>query len=107
MTEAIQQSLLPLGVSLPKPMADVAGGYFIWLELPKPLSSKLITEKAAEQEDLVVADGNAFRVQGDSHHDVSFECNIRLCFSYETEENVVLGIHRLARVIDRQLKVEQ
>jgi DNA-binding transcriptional MocR family regulator len=106
MVAAIEQHLLPLGVSISKPMGKVAGGYFIWMKLPEPLRSHLITQRATEEEDLVVADGNVFQVQGDTCNNLSFERNIRLCFSHETEENVVLGIERLARVIGRQLPHE-
>jgi DNA-binding transcriptional MocR family regulator len=103
MMTAITHHLLPLGVSTPEANADVAGGYFIWLELPEPLTSEGITRKAADEQDLIVSDGNAFQVQGDEESGISFDRNIRICFSYETEENLVEGVERLARLIRQEL----
>lgn len=102
--EAIRQHLEPLGISTPRPSPDVAGGYFVWLKLPEALRSEVITRKAAEEEDLIVSDGNTFQVQGDEASGVSFASNIRLCFSYETEENLVEGVERLARLVRRELE---
>jgi DNA-binding transcriptional MocR family regulator len=103
MMTAITQHLLPLGVSSPQANADVAGGYFVWLKLPEPLRSAVITAKAAEEQDLIVSDGSAFQVQGDEEHGIVFNSNIRLCFSYETEAILVEGVERLAQLIRQEL----
>lgn len=103
MMSAISQHLLPLGVSTPQANPDVAGGYFIWLELPGPLRSDTVTRKAAEEHDLIVSDGNAFQVQGDETSGISFSGNLRLCFSYETEEHLVEGVERLSRLLRKEL----
>lgn len=103
MMAAITQQLFPLGVSIPQANADVAGGYFIWLKLPEPLTGKVITRKAAEQQVLTIPEGDAFQVQGDEGSGVSFQSHIRLCFSYETEHNLVEGVERLAQLIKREL----
>ncbi len=104
MMAAITQQLFPLGVLTPQANADVAGGYFIWLKLPEPLTSKVITKKAAEEQVLTIPEGNAFQVQGDEESGVSFQSHIRLCFSYETEDNLVEGVERLAQLIRQELK---
>jgi DNA-binding transcriptional MocR family regulator len=103
MMTAITQRLLPLGLSTLQANAHVAGGYFVWLTLPEPLRSETITRKAAEEQDLIVSDGNTFQVQGDEDSGISFDNNIRLCFSYETEEHLVEGVERLARLIRTEL----
>jgi DNA-binding transcriptional MocR family regulator len=107
MMQAIAQHLSPLGVSTPQAHADVAGGYFVWLKLPEPLRSDAITRKAAAEHDLIVSDGNSFQVQGDAGSSVSFENNIRLCFSYETEDNLVEGVERLARLVRKELALSE
>ena len=101
MMTAITQHLLPLGVSTPQANMNVAGGYFIWLRLPEPLISEIITRRAAEEQDLIICDGNACRVQGDEESGISFPRNIRLCFSFETEGNLVEGVERLAQLIKK------
>ena len=100
---AITQHLLPLGVSIPRTNPHVAGGYFVWLTLPEPLRSETITRKAAEEQDLIISDGNAFQVQGEEDSAISFDKNIRLSFSYETEEHLIEGVERLARLIRQEL----
>lgn len=101
---AIAEHLLPLGILTLRLNSGIAGGYFVWLKLPEPLRSDLITRKAAEEEDLIISDGNLFRVQDDNKSDISFERNIRICFSYETEANLVQGVVRLARLVHRELQ---
>ncbi len=100
---AIAQHLLPLGLTTLQANAHVAGGYFVWLTLPEPLRSKTITTKAAEEQDLIISDGNGFQVQGDESSGISFNKNIRLCFSYESEQHLVEGVERLARLIRGEL----
>ena len=101
---AIEEKLVPLGVSMPAAHPDVAGGYFIWIKLPPHLSGTLISEKAAEQENLVVSKGQLFQVQGEKGDPISFDSNLRLCFAYEREEKLAEGIARLGRVIGSQLE---
>lgn len=101
---AITEHLLPLGASTPRANTDVAGGYFVWLKLPEPLRSEDITRKAAEEQDLIISDGNAFQVQGDGESGLSFQSNIRLSFSFETEKNLVEGVERLGRLVRRELE---
>jgi DNA-binding transcriptional MocR family regulator len=104
---AITQHLLPLGVSTPQANADVAGGYFVWLKLPEPLTSEVITRKALDEQNVRIPGGNGFQVQGDEESGFSFQSHVRLCFSYETEENLVEGVERLAELIRMELESSQ
>lgn len=59
MIAAINEHLLPLGVQLPQTDRDVVGGYFIWLTLPKPLKGAVVAQRALEEQDVVVAQGES------------------------------------------------
>jgi DNA-binding transcriptional MocR family regulator len=102
MMNALHEHVLPLGVTMPQADRDVAGGYFVWLTLPKELDSDLITKKALH-EGLVIASGTSFRVQGDPASEGLFIHEIRLCFSWAEEDLIEEGIQRLARVIKREM----
>lgn len=78
----------------------VAGGYFVWLTLPDGMSGKEVSERAREEENLVVAEGEMFEVRGDERSP-RFPSNLRLCFSWEEEGDVVEGVRRLGRVVKR------
>lgn len=117
---AIKEHLLPLGVTLPSATTGttvsggIAGGYFIWVCLPDGMDAKEIAQRALQEENLRVAEGDLFRVEGDDddttdrpataaagcpHND--FGRYIRVCFAWEEEERLSEGIQRLARVIAR------
>lgn len=100
MMSAIEKHLVPLGVRLPQPEREVAGGYFVWLTLPSPLKASEVVRVAQERESLIVADGKIFEVPGDSAQ-INFPCDIRLCFSWEALDRLGEGIERLARVIQQ------
>jgi DNA-binding transcriptional MocR family regulator len=107
MLQAIQQDLLPLGVTMPQTDRNVAGGYFIWLTLPNGLSAETLAKRTLSEENLVIAPGPLFRVQGeDSSKGMRFENDLRLCFSYLEENLVVEGVHRLAKVLRQVLHEE-
>ena len=55
MVEAINKSLIPLGVRIPQTDREVVGGYFIWLTLPSPLKGAVVAQRAKEDENLAVA----------------------------------------------------
>ncbi|KAL2070447.1 hypothetical protein VTL71DRAFT_13473 [Oculimacula yallundae] len=100
MLEAIQKNLVPLGVSVGEVSFEgkaVFGGYFIWLELPKNTSAALVVERAKENENLVVSPGYAFEVSSDPS--VQFKNSLRVCFSWEEEDDLKDSILRLARVV--------
>lgn len=101
MTEAIKEHISPFGVELLEsslPEENTYGGYFVWLDTPKGLPSELVAKVAKEEENLIIASGNMFEVHGDEAS-VKFDTNIRLCFSWEPEEDIVEGVKRLARVL--------
>lgn len=101
---AIKSKLAPLGVVTRLPHPKFAGGYFIWLQLPGGISGTKINQKAAEQENLIISKGEVFQVQGERDSPISFDSFLRLCFSYEAEEKLVLGVERLSRVIKNELE---
>ena len=98
MISAIEEHLLPLGVTLPQRHRDVVGGYFIWLSLPAPLQAEEVAVYARREENLIIAPGPIFAVNGDEEA-VDLNGNVRVCFSWEEEAKLAEGIQRLARVI--------
>lgn len=104
LVRAIKDELIPLGVTLPQPNKDVAGGYFVWLQLPDSLDGNTITKEAMEKESLQIISGSKFRVAGDEDRDeMQFNHNIRLSFSYEEFGKLREGVTRLARIIKSNL----
>ncbi|CAL3964061.1 unnamed protein product [Diplocarpon coronariae] len=100
MVEAIMTYLVPLGVKLGEVSFEgkaVFGGYFIWLELPKGASAQLVTERAKQQENVIIAPGHIFEVSNDPS--VQFGDSLRVCFAWEDEEDLQESIVRLAKVI--------
>jgi hypothetical protein len=59
MIEAINKQLIPLGVQLPQTEPDAVGGYFIWLTLPDSMNATAVAERAKEEENLIVAQGES------------------------------------------------
>jgi len=104
MMKAIGDYLLPLGLTMPQPNKDVAGGYFIWLTLPKPLLGEEIEKRTVEDEQLTILAGPKFRVLGDEGNEATrFDQDIRLCYAWEKVELLEEGVIRLARVIKNAL----
>ena len=100
MMDAIKKDLVPLGVRVGEESLkgkNVFGGYFIWIELPENVDAELLTSRAKEEENLIVAPGKIFEVQGDES--VKFPNAVRLCFSWEAMEDLDEGVRRLARVV--------
>lgn len=75
------------------------GGYFVWITFPRGPPAADIAKRAMEEENLIVPPGKMFEVKGDEGT-VRFENSIRLCFSWEEEEDLVEGVARLGRVVD-------
>ncbi|KAI9932052.1 hypothetical protein AWENTII_010373 [Aspergillus wentii] len=99
---AIREHLLPLGVALPSTTQETAGGYFIWIDLPQPLQANEIVQRAKQEENLTLAPGDLFRVQGDEKAECNkFNRSLRLCFVWEAQDQLAEGIRRLARVVGR------
>ena len=103
MISAIEEHLLPLGVTLPQTSRDVVGGYFIWLSLPAPLQAEEVAGRAREEENLIIAPGPIFAVYGDEKA-VDLERKVRVSFSWEDESMLAEGIQRLAQVIGTILR---
>lgn len=104
MIQAITRDLIPLGVRLPQMDREIVGGYFIWLALPSPLTGAELAQRAKEEENVVVAQGDIFEVPGDSEHPgTKFSNAIRICFAWEDEDMLDEGIKRLAHVISKML----
>lgn len=80
----------------------VFGGYFIWITLPEGMNAEYVAVKAKEEEGLIIAPGKIFEVSGEEGKGggFGFERAVRLCFSWELEEDLNEGIERLGRVID-------
>lgn len=97
---AIQEHLVPLGVTVP-PSAAVAGGYFMWIGLPAPLLAADVVELAQSEEKLRVSPGHVFQVPGDQVIDEGFADHLRLCFAWEEPRHLTEGMRRLARVLKR------
>jgi DNA-binding transcriptional MocR family regulator len=102
---AVQQHLLPLGLTLPQPDKSVAGGYFLWLTLPAPLLAEDLWKRAQEDENVTIITGAKFRVEGDEDNPMTrFERDFRLCFAWVDEELLEEGVVRLTRVVKQLLE---
>lgn len=78
------------------------GGYFVWITFPRGPAAADITRRAMESENLIVSPGSLFEVKGDEGS-VRFENSIRLCFSWEEEDDLVEGVARLGRAVESLL----
>jgi DNA-binding transcriptional MocR family regulator len=104
MLKEIEEHLLPIGVTIPpRPQPDVAGGYFIWLDLPAGVEAKEVGRLALEEENVTLCHGDLFEVYGDEAS-ARFSQAIRLCFSLEDENKFFEGIFRISTVIQRLLE---
>ncbi|EGO59971.1 hypothetical protein NEUTE1DRAFT_145853 [Neurospora tetrasperma FGSC 2508] len=124
MMEAIKRELVgPLGVRViednrtgaekEKNREGLFGGYFLWLELPEEMgfTAKEVAERALEEERLVVSPGENAEVSGEGVHvakeekgGIRFPRHLRVCFSWEEEEDLVEGVQRLGRVLRRMME---
>jgi DNA-binding transcriptional MocR family regulator len=102
---AVQEHLVPLGVTVAQASTTVAGGYFIWITLPSPLLAADVVARAQKEENLRLAPGTQFQVQGDPEAaNDRFASHIRLCFAWEEPRHLTEGVRRLARVLKRSLE---
>ena len=103
MMEAVNEHLLPHGAVVRTSSllgGDVYGGYFVWLTLDIGVPAEAIGRVALEEENLVIGVGNMFEVKGDEKS-VQFDKEIRLCFAWEPEEDLVEGVERLGRILKK------
>lgn len=110
---AIRRVLVPLGAEVSDDSllasqggAGVFGGYFVWMRFPDGPEAAAVAARCLEEEALVVAHGNLFEVHGDEDA-VKFDRDIRLCFAWEDEEDLVDGVERLGSVIERMREEEK
>lgn len=101
---AVREGLCPLGVEIHAHASDAlyAGGYFVWIKLPQPLTARNVTEKALREENLVVGDGDLFVVPGNQSSLYQDQC-LRLCFAWEDEGDLTEGVRRLEKVLLRMI----
>ncbi|KIX92676.1 uncharacterized protein Z520_11528 [Fonsecaea multimorphosa CBS 102226] len=105
---AVEQHLLPLGLTMPQADKDVAGGYFIWLTLPGSLDATRIYKRALKEANLTVIAGPMFKVDGDEQNkEARFEQDLRLCYSWEDLDVLEEGVVRLAQVIENELETNR
>ncbi|KAF7117665.1 hypothetical protein CNMCM5793_006788 [Aspergillus hiratsukae] len=101
---AIRERLCPLGVKIHAHASDAlhAGGFFVWIKLPHPLTACNVTERALQEENLIVGNGDLFVVPGDQSSFYQDQC-LRLCFAWEDEGDLSEGVRRLEKVLVRML----
>ncbi|KAI0600042.1 pyridoxal phosphate-dependent transferase [Biscogniauxia sp. FL1348] len=99
----------------------VFGGYFLWISFPDKIEASggddkeeekrevvlfppaaAIAERCRKDEDLQVGWGGLFEVHGDEAA-ARFERDLRLCFAWEDEDDLVEGVARLGRVVRKML----
>jgi 2-aminoadipate transaminase len=91
MLKALEQHM-PKGVKWSKPK----GGLFLWIELPKKVSTKDLFPKAVENKVAYVV-GSAFHCNGKGQN------TMRINFSYSSEQQIAEGIQRLAKVLKENM----
>lgn len=102
MMGAVKSELVPLGVTVENTEeVKVFGGYFIWLNLPQGMDGELVAQMALEEENLIVAKGSIFEVEGDEG--VTLPRGLRLCFAAVEVDDLAEGVVRLGRVVGRLL----
>lgn len=103
---AVGEFLVPLGVRVQEDgVGDgeegVFGGYFIWLILPPSISAKALASRCLEEENLIIAPGHLFEVQGDDS--LKFPNEVRVCFAWEGEAELYEGVERMRRVLRKTI----
>jgi 2-aminoadipate transaminase len=68
------------------------GGMFLWLHLPDYMDSLELLKEAVEQKVAYVV-GSCFYTDGGGHNEM------RLNYSYPTEEQIVKGVKRMPRIV--------
>lgn len=86
------------------PSSAVAGGYFIYIRLPANISADRLTQRAQEDENLIVASESMCRVPPKAgEYDASIDRFVRLCFAWEDEDVLLEGVARVGRVLRAML----
>ncbi|MEW5978678.1 MAG: PLP-dependent aminotransferase family protein [Acidobacteriota bacterium] len=87
------REFMPAGISWTEPL----GGLFIWMTLSERLNSELLLNASLEQAGVSFVIGPPFFVNREGSN------TLRLAFSKESEDNIALGIEKLAQVIRHHL----
>ncbi|KAJ5247391.1 hypothetical protein N7468_002374 [Penicillium chermesinum] len=104
MIAAIEEYLVPHGVSVPEPPGPVAGGYFIWIKLPSDVDAADVVRRAQREENLRLAPGTLFQVIGDQGADKNrFSDRLRLCFAWAEPQQLTEGVRRLGALLGRMV----
>ncbi|KAK8194284.1 Valine--pyruvate aminotransferase [Zalaria obscura] len=101
----VERVLGPLGVKGPQSDREIVGGFFVWYTLPEGVLAEEFVKRCREEENVVVAPGSVFEVPGDDS--ISFERDMRLCFSWEDEDKMVEAVGRMRAVLEKMLKGEK
>jgi DNA-binding transcriptional MocR family regulator len=119
---AVQRQLVPLGVKLagggghasePEAVAVsgagrvpglVAGGFFIWLELPSGLTDGAVAARGLRDANVAVATETQCRLPLGNGQRLKEGRFIRLCFAFEPEEKMAEGVERLKGVFEDMLR---
>lgn len=108
---AITQHLAPHGVDVPFALtpagrssastAYVAGGYFIYVRLPASVSAERLTQRALDEQNVILAPESMCRVPPPrpGAYDAGRDQFVRLCFAWEDEEVLVEGVRRVGKVL--------
>jgi len=91
MLNALKQHM-PKGVKWSKPK----GGLFLWIELPKKTSANDLFPQAIKNKVAYVV-GSAFHCNGKGQN------TMRINFSYASEQQIVEGIQRLAKMLKENM----
>ncbi|KAL5364721.1 pyridoxal phosphate-dependent transferase [Aspergillus floccosus] len=98
---AVRTHLLPLGVTFSPAQSSrsSAGGFFLWLQLPSPLTAAQVSEAASREENLRFGMGQFSALPEGNERYGRYENMIRLCFSRIDEDRLTEGVIRLAAVL--------
>ncbi|KAK9670959.1 Valine--pyruvate aminotransferase [Basidiobolus ranarum] len=73
------------------------GGYFVWIILPEHINTRDLLERCRKETHVNFSPGDRFSLAGNTNH-----C-LRLCFAYNSEDNIVSGAERLCRFLTTYL----
>lgn len=93
MLESLEKAVLP-GVQWTRP----EGGLFLWITLPARLDSEALLSESIESARVAYVPGHPFYVDDAGRN------TLRVAFSKESEDNIRVGIDRLAQVFRRHLE---
>lgn len=99
---AIKKHLIPLGLTLVSAPqlnnASIGGGFFLWLQLPSPVTAKQVAA-AALKAGVIVGEGTSSALpHGNLRHD-EYKDMLRICFAYVDEDLLTEAVLVLQRVI--------